>query len=439
MPEQQRDPRVRTEKVPRILLRAGVALVPLAVLTLLFGATVVSVLLALVAVASVGGSLLLRPEPERLRGEMEEVLFGEIDLLRDEVRENVAASTRATQRTAEERVRALQQTVEALRAELAALRSEMASASAPPAAGGVAPAGFPVPPGVAAPPVPPVGAGPVYGPAGRTPVSAAIVEHTETVRQVTTRRFVGQPVDDGVYPGAYAGGPPAGPADWGAPVPRPRRSPRVEEDEEESWTDRVLQERYGRPATGSEIPPSRGRRRRDEGGDHPSGRYGGDRFDGGRHASDRYDHDDPYPPERHVEGRHRDDRYPDRYDDRYDDDPYPPDRYGGRYGRRDAPARDGWRARGEGRAEELRMGERRAAVRADAGGTELHVEDRWAAVRREWSDDRGGHPGAAPALPPAPDRAGWDDGWDQPDRARRDDGYDHPPRRPAYERPDDWR
>jgi len=40
-------------------------------------------------------------------------------------------------------------------------------------------------------------------------------------------------------------------------------------------------------------------------------------------------------------------------------------------------------ATGDGRYSELRMGERRAAMRSDDTGTEMRIEDRWAAVRRE--------------------------------------------------------
>ncbi|MCI4063113.1 hypothetical protein MRQ36_11190 [Micromonospora sp. R77] len=53
---------------------------------------------------------------------------------------------------------------------------------------------------------------------------------------------------------------------------------------------------------------------------------------------------------------------------------------------------------------EVRVGERRAAVHADGGGTEYRVEDRWASVRR-----------AEPRREPDDD-AGWGGGWAEENR-----------------------
>jgi hypothetical protein len=39
--------------------------------------------------------------------------------------------------------------------------------------------------------------------------------------------------------------------------------------------------------------------------------------------------------------------------------------------------------RSDDRGREVRMGERRAAMHADESGSEMRIEDRWAAVRRE--------------------------------------------------------
>ncbi|SCL14768.1 hypothetical protein [Micromonospora inyonensis] len=103
------------------------------------------------------------------------------------------------------------------------------------------------------------------------------------------------------------------------------------------------------------------------------------------------------------------------------------DRWDGYPSREDHPRPDpDWRTSAGGRwatvrddehGRELRMGERRAALHADGDGTELRVEDHWAAVRRP----RRGHPddgydrdephGAGPEYPrrdghrPDPDRA----------------------------------
>ncbi|HEU4423529.1 MAG TPA: hypothetical protein VFR67_13440 [Pilimelia sp.] len=109
-------------------------------------------------------------------------------------------------------------------------------------------------------------------------------------------------------------------------------------------------------------------------------------------------------------------------DDSWRDQRYEP-RGAGVYGREEPT--------GDGRYSELRMGERRAAMRADDTGTELRIEDRWAAVRRDdgrrdearwdearWEDARRDEaPRSADRW--SEQRARWDD--DQP---RWSDGAD---------------
>jgi hypothetical protein len=84
-------------------------------------------------------------------------------------------------------------------------------------------------------------------------------------------------------------------------------------------------------------------------------------------------------------------------------------------------AGDRWASvRADDRGREVRMGERRAAMHADGfGGTELRIEDRWAAVRREAGLDR----------------QGWGGGYDERDRE-----YEHQDRRAITgpERQDRW-
>jgi hypothetical protein len=408
------------ERVLTGLFWAGVGLMPLAGLVLLLGgeggAVRVAAFLTVLAVVLIGLSITLRPDASAVRTEMEEMLLEEIDMLREDVRDDITTAARATHQAFEERMQFLQQTIDALRAEVEMLRSAgpllghpvpMAHPGPPPPPGApptasrhhqpaMAAASVPVPAG--GPPPPAHGGGETYASAnaerhstaaGRAHVPTGIVRHTETVHHVTTRStFVDrQGEDDGYH--ARAADQASSPPSWaGAQRPTPTPAP---EEEEESWTDRMLRERYGRTAErGDPVGERRGgrRRRRDEDGD--SGRLP----DG----------------QRPVAGDQ------DRWASVHSDD----------------------------RAAELRMGERRAAMRSAEGGTEVRIEDRWAAVRREWDrddrDDRRDRPEPAAdrwewdrdrdlpraerrggrremrALPPGDDLPSWNAQWDEPDR-----------------------
>lgn len=337
------------------LFWTGVGLVPLAGLVLLLGgdggAMRVAAFLTMLAVVLIGLSITLRPDASTVRVEMEELLLEEIDMLREDVRDDITTAVRATHQASEERMQILQQTVDALRAELDVLRVAahvpnhpvaMAHAGAPPppapppaaataAVQHQAAASVPVPP----PGQPPHarGGGETYasaasapGAAGRAHVPTGVVRHTETVHHVTTRSmFVDRPGEDDGYH-EQASSPPA----WAVPAQQAAALP-----EEESWTDRMLRERYGASSDRSEAAERRGGRRR---------RWEEEADDEGRHAAG-------------PRGAGGD---PERWGSLHRDD----------------------------RAEELRMGERRAAMRSHEGGTEMRIEDRWAAMRREWDPDR---------------------------------------------------
>jgi hypothetical protein len=266
--------------------------------------------------------------------------------------------------------------------------------------------------------------------AGRAHVPTGVVRHTETVHHVTTRStFVDQRGgNDRDSEASYASGHHAShaatgssPSEW-SPPPRRHAAP-----EEESWTDQMLRERYGRRSAAHDRASA------DDVG----------RWDGGRRRTDRDGSD------------------------------------GGRSA--GAPDVDRWVSRrADERGEELRLGERRAAMRASEAGTEMRIEDRWAAVRREWDRDSGdaerrgwerdsgdaerrgwerdsgdgqrqgwdANPGGddrgtalprreQPALPAASDLPSWNADWEEParrgtgSRHRSDDesGYDYAPSR----------
>jgi hypothetical protein len=429
MPDLEDDPPGRGGRLPTGLFWAGVGLAPLAGLILLVGggngSLRTAAFLAVLAIFLIGLSIALRPGAEAVRVAMEETLLDEIDMLREDVRDDISTAARATHQAFDARMQVLQQTVDRLRAELDALR---AGPAAPPPR---MPA-QPHQPAVAAATVPPPAPSPgrdggaIYGggddrhrpgASGRAHVPTGVVRHTETVHHVTTRSTVVNPhraEEDGSGAG-YAGGyHREAPRDWSGPPPR-RPAP-----EEESWTDRMLRERYGNPR-----------------------------------GHDRPDADEPP----------ADWRLTDRGTDRGTDrprSPEPPDADGGRWAALHA----------EDRAAELRLGERRAAMRATEAGTEVRIEDRWAAMRREWDLDApgpgrrdsgsgrrdsgsgrrdGGAPGRREvrALPEAGELPPWNADWEEPVRqvpGRRraaDEGeFDHAPdpRRIDYEISDErWR
>lgn len=365
----------RSHRVLTGLFWTGVGLAPLAGVVLLLGGGSLAAVLGVLTVVLIGLSITLRPDAATVRAEMEKTLLEEIDMLREDMRGDITTAARATHQAFEERTQTLQRTVDSLRAELEAVRAGagLVDAAATGHAGvghvpaghagvghvpaGHAGAGRAAPPPSGRQPVMAAAAVPAPGPApaspagpppaatGRAHVPAGVFRHTETVHHVTTRStFVDR--DDG-----YQGGHSGGDHSWSVPPPRSQPAPPEPPPEQESWTDQKLRERYGRrprphERAAAEQEPERGRGRRRRWDDEPDGPPSG--ADQGRWAG--WDGED----------------------------------------------------RGADRGAELRLGQRRAAVHTSEAGTELRVEDRWAAVRRDW--DAGAGWGGVRDQQPA---AGW--------------------------------
>lgn len=359
------------------LLWTGVGLAPVAALMVLFGGDStglvrLAVLLAVVAVVLIGVSMALRRDPEAVRDQVEDMLFEELDVLRDDLRADITTAAKATHKALGEKVVNLHESVEVLRGQVDNLRVRVERGPAPAQS---APQSIPsVPPAAAQVPPPPNVVG-----------SHGVVRHTETVK-VTRQTIVDQ--NDGGRGTVYGSSrPPESPS-----VPAQRRS--SADDEGESWTEQLLRQRLGeeRFSGGAGFGSDRGSYSSET-------RYG---------SEDRYSSDGMYS----STGRYGS-------DDRYGADGYGADDRTG--GRRRAPeldesdsdritgirASDRWAsARSDDRGREFRMGERRASMQADESGTEVRIEDRWAAVRREearraeprrepdWDRDRDGGRGS---------------------------------------------
>jgi hypothetical protein len=381
------DPQQRRAGVPLVpgLLWTGVGLAPIAALLVVFSGDStalvrVAVLLAVVAVVLIGVSMALRRDPEVVRDQVEDMLFEELDVLRDDLRADIKTAAKATHKAIGERVVNLHESVEALRGQVDNLRVRVERGPAPAQS-----AAQPVPP--VPPPVPPVPAPPnVVG-------SHGVVRHTETVK-VTRQTIVDQ--NDGGRGTVYGSTRGAEPAS----IPAQRR-PSPPDDEGESWTEQLLRERLGEDRlTDSGFNGGFGADRRDE------PRYGSDdRYSSGLYGSTgRYGSDERYG----AEGYGGDDRGGRRRAPEPDEPDS--DRING------VRASDRWASvRSDDRGREYRMGERRAAMQSDESGTEVRIEDRWAAVRRE--DARRAEPRREP------DR-GWDRSRDLGRDASRDLGRD---------------
>jgi hypothetical protein len=309
------------------LFWTGVGLAPLAALLLLLGGSGsllrIAVVVAILAVVLIGLSIALRRDSGSMRAEIEDVLYDEIDDLRDGVRGDIANAARATHKAFGERLSALQQTIEDLRGQLEAMRAHVDRLAVAPAAA--------------------AGSGHhqsrhVGGPQHQ----GGVVRHTETV--VTTRQTMLVDPDEAMSRGHVYGH-----RDGRAPEQyddQPRHvawtppAPRRPDPSEESWTDKLLRERFAGRVT---LEPGGHRETYD------------DRTPERRPAlPDRSHNDDDL-----ISGLHAGDRWAS--------------------------------VRSDDRGHEFRVGERRAAMHSDQTGTELRIEDRWAAVRREESArwDRG--------------------------------------------------
>jgi hypothetical protein len=468
MPDVDTNDARRRGRLLTVLFWAGIGLAPLAGLLLLLGSgngvLRVAAILTVLAVVSIGLSIALRPDPAAIRLRMEETLLEEIDMLRADVRNDIAAAARATHQSFGERLQSVQQMVDALRSQRAGYDAHAAVAHVvvPPPL----PAAEPVP--LARPAAPPthgrasVNPGAARGmrhqaddqrsvPVGRANVPGGVFRHTETVQVTTRSTYVDEHAHNGDRARAYDPGYPAAGTDNAGPV-WPAGRGRGGEPYEESWTDRKLRERYGYPPRQDE--PGRGRDAERSGGrgdDRRGDDRRGDDLRGDDRRGDDLRGDDLRGDDRRGDDRRGDDLRGDdlRGDDLRGDDLRGDDRWGdsGQWpvvtpdppgpapaGRWDDPApppevRSGsrWAAvrTDERGGRELQVGERRTARHADETGTEWRVEDRWAAVRRD-EDRPGGHRAAdrAPdaerrALPAAGAEPSWNDGWDEPVREPR--------------------
>jgi hypothetical protein len=362
MPDEDVAEARRGGRLPTFLFWTGVGLAPVAALLLVLGgeggSLRAAIAFAVLSILLIGVSIALRPDAGQLRSEMEDLVLDEIDMLREDVRADISSASRQTHQSLVERMHQLQQAVDVMRAELEAVRAS----GHPPAMPGPPPMSGQAPPVVAAAAVPAPGPpADAVAPdqqrpsaAGRAHVPTGVVRHTETVHHVTTRStFVGHHEQDdrgGPY-GGYDSTPQPAESRAGWAVPAPRRS--QDRPEEESWTEQKLRERYGGGSRHDRAEPA---------DDEPWGGEGGGR----RH---RWSDEDDASGEVLGPGAERT-----RWASRHADE----------------------------RAEELRLGERRAAMRANNSGTEVRIEDRWAAVRRSWDGDE----------EPSDGRRGWD--WEAP-------------------------
>jgi hypothetical protein len=331
------------------LLWTGVGLAPVAALLVILGGdntglVRLAVLLAVIAVALIGTAFALRRDPEAMREQVEDMLFEELDILRDDVREDITTAARATHKAFGERMVTLQDSVNSLRGEFDNLRVRVERGPVP--APAVPP---PVPPVTA--PSPPMTSAPSVVPPAVAP--HGVFRHTETVK-VTTRQTIVDQNDGGRGAGTVYGSNRVAPEPVVPAQRRPERSaaqPRGDAGSGESWSERLLRQRLA-----------------DE-------RQGGDRRDEARYGEARYEET--------------------RYgDDRSGSHTWSGERQGGwRASEPDidnsgritgVDAGDRWTSvRSDDRGHELRIGERRSALHSDHSGTELRIEDRWAAVRRD--------------------------------------------------------
>ncbi len=129
----------RGRQLLTVLFWIGVALAPLAALTLLLGRSSgplrIAAVLAILSVVLIGLSLTMRRDAEAVRLELEETILDEADLLRADLREEVTAAVQNTESIVQRECAALRQEMEALRGQLANIRTRGPAPSPGKAAG----------------------------------------------------------------------------------------------------------------------------------------------------------------------------------------------------------------------------------------------------------------------------------------------------------------
>jgi hypothetical protein len=413
MPRPPESPERHSAKLLPALLWAGVGLAPIAVLALVLGngerSLRIAIALALLAVVLIGLSVVLRPSVESVKVDLQDALYDEIDVVREGMRNDVAAAARATHRSIGERFEHLQAAFEHLRGQLDATRSELARQG-----GGTTPA--------------------MTGPPRATAsVPAGVVRHTETV-QVTTRSTIVDPQ---------------------AAEPRPAEPRPAETHRGASWPG-------DNPPAAANWPGDNPPAAANWPGDNPpaAANWPGDNPPAAQQAVGRSPAwasggvSPAQSPNRHEDSQpgRRPEPAPPSYEDSWTEqqlrrrfaeadvarthNPQPEDteRWSG------MQSGDRWASvRADEHGRELRMGERRTSMHADQSGAEFRVEDRWAALRRESPEDQRWAPEPGRALPAGRDADNRrTDHWDRRDGWRDAAPGNGGPGREAWEQRQGW-
>ncbi|GAA1754114.1 hypothetical protein [Luedemannella helvata] len=311
-----------------ILFWSGVGLAPLAALLFLVGVTSLGGVLAVLTMVLIGLSITLRRDSDSVRIELQETLLGELDQLRNDVRDDMATAARNTHRTLTERINVLTETVErvrnqaegieAVRVQLQQLRVQVEELQSRPAQQ--------------------VSAVPQQRQAAAPPGAPGVVR-TETV-EVTRRTMTVEGEERGTVYGSRNA---EEPVSSGARRGGGRR--RAADEDFEDWDD----------SNPRWTPGARGERQQDW--DEPPQSWRAEEW---------------HEPTGGGRRRRETDSRADRQRDAVVEGQWEGTAHG-----------DRWAAvRADEHGRELRVGEHRSSVRSDAHGTEMRVEDRWAAVRR---------------------------------------------------------
>jgi hypothetical protein len=209
----------RGGRLVKVLFWIGVGLAPLAALLLLFGQGAgllkLAAVLAVLAVVLIGLSITLRAGGGALGGDVEDLVYDEIDTLRDDLREDIAHAARQTHKALADKIVVLNDTVEGLRGQVDMLRGQIDRVGH-------------VPPAMHAPPQ------------HQPPQHGGVLRHTETV-QVTRQTMLVDEDRHGTVYGAQA--PPPRQPEYEQPPPIPAQRRPERHGEGESWTEQLLRER----------------------------------------------------------------------------------------------------------------------------------------------------------------------------------------------------